>query len=237
MIVTLRNTMASQLLRFFVLFFHAAVASFILRGPLSGARLHSVSGQQSTPRHPSSLASSSWFDNLVPEFLRGRDGDFERLKDSDKAFGPGPLVVLYNFPPTIDDSEIDDMVSDAAPKVHGSGYSICRIHDVMGDPLLDLTLSDALDAACRRKPGVEVGNPFTAQATTVLFFSGFTNPDMMAVYNIVGKEVFLETSRSPACAKAVPNAMQKTLRQVLTEISGDHEEATSGAVDNGQPKP
>ena len=49
----------------------------------------------------------------------------------------------------------------------------------------------------------------------------------MTVYNILGKEIYDETAgqSTPACAKAVPNAMSKPLRQVLDEIAGDHKDA------------
>ena len=72
----------------------------------------------------------------------------------------------------------------------------------------------------------------------LLFFSGFHNDEMMNVYNIVGGEIYqemmststgtsLSSSQPPpaACAKAVPNAMNKPLRQVLEEIAGDHQDA------------
>jgi hypothetical protein len=52
---------------------------------------------------------------------------------------------------------------------------------------------------------------------------------MMETYSIIGKEIYEETGGSliPACAKAVENAMGKPLRQVLDEISGDHEDVMS----------
>ena len=50
---------------------------------------------------------------------------------------------------------------------------------------------------------------------------------MMAVYGILGKEIYNESGATAACAKVVPNAMTKSLQQVLDEISGDHMDATT----------
>jgi hypothetical protein len=62
--------------------------------------------------------------------------------------------------------------------------------------------------------------------TAILFFSGFRNDEMMATYRIMASEIYQESGGWVACAKAVPNAMHKSLRQVLEEISGDHHLAT-----------
>jgi hypothetical protein len=61
----------------------------------------------------------------------------------------------------------------------------------------------------------------------VLYFSGVTNEEMMDTYRIIANEIYSETSgvHWPACAKVVPNAMGKSLGQVITEISGDHADA------------
>lgn len=175
--------------------------------------------------------SASWMENLVPDFLRQRGGDFERLQDSEAAFGPGPLLLLFNFPEGIDAAEVNDVVDDVAPVAQRNGFFVYRIG--RNDPCLDLSLQEALESIVAKtikqtaatEPLVlanEQDNP-----TTVLFFSGFDNQEMMKVYNTLGREVYLETSLTPACAKAVPSAMSKNLRQVLTEISGDHNEAVS----------
>jgi len=65
----------------------------------------------------------------------------------------------------------------------------------------------------------------SANVVAVLLFSGFTNAEMLATYNILGPELYQETGRPVACAKAVPNALRKPLRQVLDEIAGDHRDA------------
>ena len=63
----------------------------------------------------------------------------------------------------------------------------------------------------------------------VLLFSGFYNSEMINTYNIVGKEIYDETYGvcNTACAKVVPNAMNKPLQQVFNEIVGDHVDAMS----------
>jgi len=215
------------------------------------------------------------FDSVSSMFLKKREGDFVKLGDGDDRFGPGPLLVLYDFPAasTIDDGEILDMIHDGAPTAHRQGCTLYRIvpqrqkngdsssSDGGGgdDPVLDLSLQEALtkimatapsssssstekleaiDATAkklsvaapppRRSGGT--GTSSSSSGATVFFFSGFRNDEMMAVYDLLGKELYEEMGRGgtvppPACAKAVPNAMSKPLRQVLEEISGDHRDA------------
>jgi hypothetical protein len=71
----------------------------------------------------------------------------------------------------------------------------------------------------------------------VLLFSGFRDDEMRSVYGLLGREInaearsisggaFQQSSASvAACAKAVPNAMSKPLRRVLSEVAGDHRDA------------
>ena len=62
---------------------------------------------------------------------------------------------------------------------------------------------------------------------------------MMDTYKILANEIYSETNGAqwPACAKAVPGAVGKSLKQVITEISGDHADAmrmsTAGADVDG----
>ncbi|KAL3767076.1 hypothetical protein ACHAW5_005636 [Stephanodiscus triporus] len=73
----------------------------------------------------------------------------------------------------------------------------------------------------------------------VIYFSGVTNAEMMDTYKILANKIYSETNGAqwPACAKAVPGAIGKSLEQVITEISGDHADAmrmsTSGADVDG----
>lgn len=77
-----------------------------------------------------------------------------------------------------------------------------------------------------------------APRPVLLMFSGFPrDAEMMAVYNVLGQEIYKETQGhggTPACAKAVPNAMTKPLRQVVNEIAGDHQDAiqAEGEIDD-----
>jgi hypothetical protein len=97
---------------------------------------------------------------------------------------------------------------------------------------LDISLEDALKKVVRNSKDPSFLNepdPLTTDAgllatTPVLFFSGFTNREMMATFQIISHEVHKETQGrlSVACAMAMPNAMTKRLRQVLLKVSGDH---------------
>lgn len=163
----------------------------------------------------------------LSNFLGNRQGDFVKLDSSDVAFGPGPLLIAYGVPTGIDNDEILDMISDGAPQASNQKCQVCRVSD-QDASVLDLSLEQALQ-------GLASGTLSTSEApprvldVPVLFFSGFQNDEMLAVYNILGREIYQETGgqSAPACAKAVPNAMQKPLRQVLEEISGDHKDALS----------
>jgi hypothetical protein len=182
---------------------------------------------QKSVTRPASTHLSMGLLHSISSFLQNREGDFVKLEDSESAFGPGPLLLLYNVPDGIGNGEFMDMVTDGAPQASKKGVIIASITS-NDAKLLDIPLSDALEQVIK---GVDTSTtPALGQIKCpVLFFSGFHNDEMMATYNIVGKEIYQETGGSlmPACAKAVKNAMGKPLRQVLDEISGDHDDAMS----------
>jgi hypothetical protein len=201
-------------------------------------------------------------DALVPDFLKQRSGDFEKLDNQSRdAFGPGPLLVLYNVPETMDNEEIRDMLDDATPHM-SARCTLYRIPNGNGDDsamssLLALPLEQALDEMIRtgsraRAPSLSLAplpkmsiskrkDAAPSSLVPVLYFSGFTNADMMAVYNVVAPEIWAELASTTslsldddsvgqfpaACAKLVPPALSKPLGQVLLEITGDHQDAWS----------
>jgi hypothetical protein len=214
-----------------------------------------VSFRSSTPiayqppadRLPRSELAMGLLDSLS-DFLQARSGDFVKLQESEDRFGPGPILLLYNVPSGIDDEELVEMVSDGAPSLLNKEDAciICRLD--AQSPELDLSMQEALEAQVREWSGgtgpdvsfasvldhtsfaklsLPIQSVPTVSAVPVLLFSGFVNSEMLSVYNIIGKEIYDETAGavSPACAKAVPNAMEKPLRQVLSEIAGDHQDA------------
>lgn len=174
------------------------------------------------------------FDDLRSRFLDSRvEGDFVPLaRDDSDAFGPGPLVLLYAVPATMDDAELRDMVTDGMPR--RTDVVIRRLSEMDedgegGDDLLDATVGEALAAAMAggtSAPPV-VFPKEEAGPCPVLYFSGVSNSEMMDTYGILSNEIYEETRgvHWPACAKVVPPAMGKSMRQVLTEISGDHTDA------------
>jgi len=102
-----------------------------------------------------------------------------------------------------------------------------------GDALLDLTVGEAIEKALNEQQQSKVTKTSSLGVISdqgpcpVLYFSGVTNQEMMETYNIMANEVYQETQgvHWPACAKVVEPALNKSLRQVLTEISGDHADA------------
>jgi len=177
------------------------------------------------------------FDDLRSRFLDSRgEGDFIPLVEDADAFGPGPLVLLYAVPASLGDDELRDMVADGMPARRDVTLRRVAATDddgTGGDALLDATVGDALAAAARTGGGAAAaaaptpGGGAGQGACPVLYFSGVSNAEMMATYRIVAREIYEETRgvHWPACAKVVAPAMEKTLRQVLGEISGDHAEA------------
>ena len=168
------------------------------------------------------------------EFMNDRGTDFVKLETDKSVFGPGPALVLYQVPSGIDDDEIQDMIEDGAPKAHSKGVVISRLAPELDSEFLDLTLGEAITKIANGN-GPSSTTSLSTDAgllgkTPVLLFSGFDNDEMMATYDILGSEIYQETGGQgipAACAKVVPNAMEKPLSQVLGEISADHESAIS----------
>ena len=168
-------------------------------------------------------------DFIQNKFLDDRGGDFVKLETTGDSFGPGPLLLAYAVPGSIETEELRDMASDGMPR--RDEVKIRRISGTLdeielgGDALLDLTVGDALEKAMNeQQPTVVVSDQGPCP---VLYFSGVTNQEMMETYNIMASEIYQETQgvHWPACAKVVEPALTKSLRQVLTEISGDHADA------------
>lgn len=181
------------------------------------------------------------------DFLDKREGDFVPLKTSDDTpYGPGPLILMYAVPNSIHDEELFDMIEDGMP--NRKGVILHRVNGVKlddeierhEDELLNMSVEDALNLVVKEgnrplpsETELDASVSVTNQQYTqddpcpVLYFSGVTNKEMMDTYNIIANEIYEETSgvHWPACAKVVKPAMQKSLRQVLMEISGDHADA------------
>lgn len=229
--------------------FESSMASFSVQQSASSSTFPPRLCVSSTRRYPSSSTTAlrlSWFQDTFSNFLRKREGDFVPLDtNSENEYGPGPVLILYNLPTGIDQDEIHDMLSDGAPVASKKGIQLIRLDssskhtNPTAATLLESSLGHALEQVANgefaKTPSslflqavdddtVPVMN-FAAEAsgrTSILFFSGFRNDEMMATYRILAGEIYDESGGWVACAKAVPNAMDKSLQQVLEEISGDH---------------
>jgi hypothetical protein len=157
----------------------------------------------------------------IAGFLQNTQKDFVKLDDGEAAFGPGPSILLYQVTLGVTDEEIQDMVEDAAPIAHRKGCRLCRVTD----DLMDMSLEEALNKVTSGKVQLSANEMTTTAPIPVLLFSGFQNDEMLNVHTVLSNEIYEETAGQSlaACAKAVPNAMQKSCRQVLEEISGDHQ--------------
>ena len=185
---------------------------------------HTTNLRRETTALPMGLLDS------LSNFLQERQGDFVKLDASADAFGPGPLLLAYGIPAGILDEEMNDMIEDGAPAAAQGNFRVVRLSPTDGN-VLDVSLQEALDYLASGTLETSSSSSTSIAPThlnvPVLFFSGFGNEEMLAVYNILGREIYEETGgqSAAACAKAVPNAMGKPLRQVLEEISGDHKDA------------
>ena len=179
------------------------------------------------------------------DFINKREGDFIPLRTNDNApYGPGPLIVMYAVPKSMDDEELRDMVEDGMPNAKDvvirriAGSKLDDDSANTGDALLNLSVQEALESIIKEGSKTQPRDEFDTSIVShqhysdndpcpVLYFSGVANNEMMDGYRIIANEVFEETNgvHWPACAKVVQPALQKSLRQVLFEISSDHADA------------
>jgi len=154
----------------------------------------------------------------------------------------------------MDNDEFGDMVGDGMPRrkvVDGisTGENEVMIRRVEGmdengeggDELLDFSVQDALnrvvqDAATTSSTTAMVTSSSSTGPCPVLYFSGVSNKEMMDTYNIIANEIYAETNgvHWPACAKVVRPALEKSMRQVLSEISGDHADAIRQGLEDDE---
>lgn len=183
------------------------------------------------------------------DFFKTRQDDFIKLEESQDIYGPGdsPLILLYNIPHEISDDELRDMVEDGAPIANQSknGVVLKRVHlrDLDdGGVYNDATVSEVLNMALTvTSPSKE--NKDSAASTSfvdpdlipILYFSRISNSEMMQTYNIIAREIYEETGgrAKAACAKVVEPALGKSFKRLIMEISGDHDEAMKGLVQEG----
>jgi hypothetical protein len=217
---------------------NAFVVPVVVHPPQRQRQRHasqSIAIAQAKTMVSSVLVLHGWF-----PFLRNRQNDFIPLDESGDTFGPGPALILHQIPPGIADEEIQDMIADGAPLAWKKGVAVARVQEEW----LPWTVQQAvqyvvashrsnhpqqLGAAMSSTTSATITTTITSTTRTgpVLYFSGFRNSEMMAIYGILGKEIYEESGATAACAKVVPNAMTKSLQQVLDEISGDHRDATT----------
>jgi hypothetical protein len=198
---------------------------------------HPINHDSTMSSSSSSLQMGSFWDRLTG--TGDQEGAFVKLNPQDgQEFGPGPLIVLYNIPDGVTNDEIADMMADGAPQAYEKGITLYRIRvdddsDNDNDAVLDMSMQDALQGIAKKslqdryQPAPPGALPAIGMPPIVMsLFSGFRNDEMLQAFQILSSECYQEAQISPACAKAVPKAMEKTLRQVIEEIGGDHREAT-----------
>jgi len=189
----------------------------------------------------------------ISSFFESRSEDFVPMESMDDKFGP-PVVLLFGMPDGIENEEIKDMVSDGAPLASSTETGI-QVKRICGSPSnlkwMELSMKEALEhciddfvdapAKLNTSYNVQVStlkNKIEEDSATedeelwkpscpVIYCSGLSNKETMAIYNILASEIYEETGgmARAACAKAVPPAMEKPVMQVITEIAGDHMEA------------
>lgn len=215
---------------------------------LRNNRLHyhdlSLHHEIRTARTPIKQRNTSLQMSIFDKFLPNRGNDFVKLNRKDSStYGPGPCVLLINCPKTILDSEYMDMISDGAPIASTSertvkgktGVAIQHITSNENDgdvPLLDQTVFDVFTQVTESSMS-DKGSAGDTESEVppcpipILYFSGISSDEMMQTYDIIAGEIYQETGgiAKAACATLVEPAKDKTLRQVVEEISGDHKDA------------
>lgn len=192
--------------------------------------------------------SGGFFDRVKNSlnFFEDRQVDFVKLDDMQDVYGPGPCVVLYNVPSGVTTEEVMDMIQDGAPVAFEKDAVLYRTTSLDQDAatsssssnqvqVLDLSLQQALEGIVTGTYKDNYQEPSSSRQletlaslpSCVILFSGFSNSEMLDTYKILANEIYEESQGAldAACAKAVPNAMAKPLRQVLEEIGGDHKDA------------
>jgi hypothetical protein len=222
---TMMKSSFVPLLLFFCCCWTAATA-FVISNHKNHHVVTTSTRSSQVPPPPATRLYMNLFDG-VSKFLQDREGDFIQLSQTEESFGPGPVLLLYNVPFGIDDDEYLDMLSDGAPEATATGIMV----DHVTPDLMELSVEQALETVLSDdyQPKSQQRVIADSSSVPVLFFSGFKNSEMMKCYNIVGEEIYKQWGGqyTPACAKAVPNSMNKSLGQVLEEISGDHMHAMS----------
>jgi hypothetical protein len=168
------------------------------------------------------------------DFLKSRDDDFVKLEQT-SVVGPGPLIIFYNIPNGLLDEELEDMIDDGIPSARRNGngkVKFTRIFSSDLDSIGDMTVKEVLDKVVTDgaivKPNSSTnGNGNDNNGVPILYFSGISNTEMMQAYNIIAREIYEESggTANAACAKVVEPAMGKCFRQLLEEVSGDHQDA------------
>ncbi len=175
------------------------------------------------------------------DFFKSREGDFVKLEET-STFGPGPVIILYNVPDGILDEEIRDMIDDGITSSRAGEVKFARLCTSDLDSMGEKTVQDVLEEALANKlvRSSQSSSPAPASISgsmqpyvPILYFSGIASSEMMNTYNIIGKEIYEESGgmANVACAKSVEPAMNKSFRQVVEEISGDHTDALQSSVD------
>lgn len=194
---------------------------------------------------PTTCLSMGILDKLG-SLLNDRGTDFVKLdRKSDDLIGPGPAILLVNCPSGIVDDELRDMMSDGVTSVP---YGVVRFRRIDTDNETDEKLlgqsvlkvfedisvsSDDADDAVRMAEvmpsNISPSDVLRSYASSVpvIYFSGISNTEMIDTYNIIAQEIYNETggAADAACAKLVKPAFDKSLRQVIEEIAGDHLDA------------
>lgn len=167
------------------------------------------------------------------DFLLSREDDFIKLDES-STYGPGPIILLYNAPDGILDEEFQDMIDDGMMTAKGTNIGnnkkvkFKRLSPSALKSMGDITVKEVLEGALLDDETSSDNEKFKSSSTIpILYFSGISNEQMLQTYNIIAREIYEESGGmlNAACAKAVEPAMNKSFKQLIEEISGDHADA------------
>eukprot|EP00752_Nemacystus_decipiens_P009600 g8577.t1 len=156
-------------------------------------------------------------------------GKFVKLGGTEDAQSFGPRCLLASGVSFEESSAIRSILEDDDQQEEHTPLVVCtpEIADKrVGDVLTDALMISLLQAKQETR-----SDPSAAeQSTPVILISGFTNAELR---NFAAR-FRGETGVRAAFAKAVPNAMTKSVARLCGEIAQDHADALAGKLHGGE---
>eukprot|EP00903_Cladosiphon_okamuranus_P009222 g8805.t1 len=157
-------------------------------------------------------------------------GNFVKLGGTEDAQSFGPRCILASGVSVEESLVIRSILEDNARELECTPLVVATPE--IADKRVGDVLTDAPMISLLQKTKQEVRSDPSAEelSTPVILISGFTNAELRSFV----ARFRSETGVRAAFAKAVPNAMTKSVTMLCGEIAQDHADAVSGKLHGGQ---